>query len=187
MNCVIVNEKRFFVVFLGSPWVVLSRSFLEFCIFGWDNLPRTLLMYSTNVILPQEVYFHSVICNSPQFKNTTVNANLRFFAWDEPPKIEPHFLTASDYREMVKSGAAFARQFGKDEPVLDMIDRTILLRSHNRATPGAWCRGKKSWFMDQCSEWGDVNVIKPGPRAKKFGELINQLVDEWRTQSDVCT
>ncbi|XP_051149554.1 beta-glucuronosyltransferase GlcAT14A-like [Andrographis paniculata] len=176
-----------FRVFTGSPWVVLSRSFLEFCIFGWDNLPRTLLMYSTNVVLPQEVYFHSVICNSPQFKNTTVNTDLRFLSWDVPPKMEPHFLTPSDYRDMVKSGAAFATRFEKDGPVLDMIDREILLRGRNRATPGAWCRGQKSWFMDPCSEWGDVNVVKPGPWVIKFRESMNQLLADWNTKSNVCT
>lgn len=172
--------------FPGSPWVVLSRSFLEFCIFGWDNLPRTLLMYFNNVVLSQEVYFHTVICNSQEFKNTTVNADLRYFVWDEPPKMEPHVLSTSDYEEMVKSGAAFARQFEKDGAVLGMIDRNILKRGHNRATPGEWCRGRKNWFMDPCSQWGDVNVVKPGPRAKKFGESIDKLLDNRTESSDTC-
>ncbi|GFP83499.1 xylosyltransferase 1 [Phtheirospermum japonicum] len=185
------TEKRpmpdAFKIFTGSPWVVLSRSFLEYCIFGWDNLPRTLLMYFTNVVLSQEVYFHSVICNSDEFKNTTVNADLRYFVWDDPPRMEPHFLTASDYGEMVKSGSAFARQFEKDGPVLDMIDRKVLLRARNRATPGAWCTGRKSWFMDPCSQWGDVNVVKPGPQAKKFGESIDKLLDDLNSPSNTCT
>lgn len=170
----------------GSPWVVLSRSFLEFCIFGWDNLPRTLLMYFNNVVLSQEVYFHTVICNSPEFKNTTVNADLRYFVWDEPPKMEPHVLSTSDYEEMVKSGAAFARQFEKDGAVLDMIDRNILNRGSNRVTPGTWCRGRNSWFTDPCSQWGDVNVVKPGHRAKKFGESIDKLLDNRNENSDTC-
>ncbi|KAL0372694.1 UNVERIFIED_CONTAM: Beta-glucuronosyltransferase GlcAT14A [Sesamum calycinum] len=185
------TEKRpmpdAFRVFAGSPWVVLSRSFLEFCVFGWDNLPRTLLMYFTNVVLPQEVYFHSVICNSPEFKNTTVNADLRYFVWDDPPKMEPHFLNTTDYDEMVKSGAVFARQFGKDEPVLDMIDRNILMRGRNRATPGAWCTGRKSWLMDPCSQWDDVNVVKPGPQAKMLEESLNRLLEDWKSQSNTCT
>ncbi|PIN14723.1 Branching enzyme [Handroanthus impetiginosus] len=185
------TEKRpmpdAFRVFTGSPWVVLSRSFVEFCVFGWDNLPRTLLMYVTNVVLSQEVYFHSVICNSPEFKNTTVNADLRYFVWDDPPKMEPHFLNTSDYDEMIKSGAAFARQFEKDRPVLDMIDRNILNRGRNRVTPGAWCRGRRSWWIDPCSQWGDVNVVKPGPQAKKFGESIDKLLDDWNSQSNSCT
>ncbi|KAL2546043.1 Core-2/I-branching beta-1 [Forsythia ovata] len=185
------TEKRpmpdAFKVFTGSPWVILSRPFLEFCVLGWDNLPRTLLMYSTNAVLPQEVYFHSVICNSPEFKNTTVNGDLRYVAWDSPPKMEPLFLNTSNYEEMVQSGAGFARQFAKNEPVLDMIDSKILKRGRNRATPGAWCTGRKSWLMDPCSQWGDVNVLKPGPQEKKFGESINRLLDDWKSQSNSCS
>ncbi|XP_058184604.1 beta-glucuronosyltransferase GlcAT14A [Rhododendron vialii] len=184
------TEKRptpdAFRVFTGSQWVILSRRFLEFCVLGWDNLPRTLLMYSNNVILPQEVYFHSVICNALEFKNTTVNSDLRYMIWDNPPKMDPLFLNTSDYNQMVQSGAAFARQFYKDNPVLDMIDEKILKRGRNRAAPGAWCTGRKSWWMDPCSQWGDVNVLKAGPEAKKFHESITSLLDDLNTQSNQC-
>ncbi|PPD81034.1 hypothetical protein GOBAR_DD22034 [Gossypium barbadense] len=171
----------------GSPWVVLSRSFLEFCLFGWDNLPRTLLMYFNNVMLSEESYFHSVICNTPEFKNTTVNGDLRYMIWDSPPKTEPHFLNDSDYDQMAQSGAAFARQFQKDDPVLDMIDEKILKCGRNRAVPGAWCTGRRSWWVDPCSQWGDVNVLKPGPQAKKLEETILNLLDDWNSQSNQCT
>lgn len=143
-------------------------------------------MYSTNIVLSQEVYFHSVICNSPEFKNTTVNGDLRYFVWDDPPKMEPHVLSTSDYEGMVNSGAAFARQFEKEAAVLDMIDRNILKREGKRATPGAWCRGQKTWWTDPCSEWGDVNVVRAGPQAKKLGDTIDRLVDNWNLKSDTC-
>ncbi|XAR52490.1 hypothetical protein NMG60_11020606 [Bertholletia excelsa] len=184
------TEKRplpdAFKVFTGSPWVTLSRSFLQFCIFGWDNLPRTLLMYSNNIILPQEVYFHSVICNSPEFKNTTVNNDLRYMIWDNPPKMEPRYLNTSNYNPMIESGAAFGRQFYKDDPILDMVDQKILKRGRYRVAPGAWCRGRKSWWMDPCSQWGDVNVLKPGPQAKKFQEAIMGLLDDLNIHSNQC-
>ncbi|KAF1880386.1 hypothetical protein Lal_00011444 [Lupinus albus] len=171
----------------SSPWVVLSRSFLEFCIFGWDNLPRMLLMYFTNVKLPQEGYFHSVICNAPEFRNTTVNGDLRYMIWDDPPKMEPLFLNASVYVQMAGSGAAFARQFEVDNHVLDMIDDKILRRGRNRATPGAWCTGRKSWWMDPCSQWGDVNILKPGPQAKKLEGSISSLLDDLTSsQTNQC-
>lgn len=181
------TEKRpmpdAFTVFTGSPWVILSRSFLEYCVFGWDNLPRTLLMYVNNVILSQEVYFHTVICNSPEFKNTTVNTDLRYMVWDNPPKMEPHFLDTSYYEQMSQSGAAFARQFQKNDAVLDIIDEKILKRGRNRAAPGGWCTGRKSWFTDPCSQWGDdVNVLKPGHQLKKFEMSLNNL----NSQSNQC-
>ncbi|KAK2971077.1 hypothetical protein RJ640_022632 [Escallonia rubra] len=172
--------------FSGSQWVILSRSFLEYCILGWDNLPRTLLMYVNNMILSQEVYFHSVICNSPEFKNTTVNGDLRYMVWDNPPRMEPHSLNLSDYDEMIQSGAAFGTQFEKNDAVLDMVDEKILKRGRNRAAPGAWCTGRKSWLMDPCTQWGDVNVLKPGPRVKKLEESVSSLLDDWKSQSNQC-
>ncbi|GAU24296.1 hypothetical protein TSUD_48840 [Trifolium subterraneum] len=184
------TEKRktpdAFKLFTGSPWVTLSRPFLEFCIFGWDNLPRTLLMYFTNVKLSQEGYFHSVICNAPEFKNTTVNGDLRYMIWDNPPKMEPLFLNTSVYNMMAESGAAFARQFEANDRVLDMIDTKILKRSGNRAAPGAWCTGRRSWWVDRCSQWGDVNILKPGPQAKKLEASISSLLDDWAAQTNQC-
>ncbi|KAJ9708356.1 hypothetical protein PVL29_000413 [Vitis rotundifolia] len=184
------TEKRptpdSFKFFTGSPWVILNRSFLEFCILGWDNLPRTLLMYFTNVILSDEGYFHSVICNSPEFRNTTVNNDLRYVIWDSPPKMEPHFLNVSDYDQTVQSGAAFARQFKKDDPVLNMIDEKILKRGRNRVVPGAWCTGRKSWWMDPCSNWGDANVLRPGPQARKLEESVTNLLEDSNSQSNQC-
>lgn len=143
-------------------------------------------MYFTNVILSQESYFHSVICNSPEFKNTTVNSDLRYMIWDNPPRMEPHFLNVSDFGQMIQSGAAFSRQFEKDDPVLNLIDEKILKRRRKQPVPGAWCSGRRSWWMDPCSQWGDVNILKPGPQAKTFGESITNLLDDWNSQSNQC-
>ncbi|MFS8021977.1 putative glycosyl transferase, family 14 [Helianthus anomalus] len=170
----------------GSPWVILSRSFLEYCVFAWDNLPRTLLMYVNNVALAQEVYFHTVICNTPEFKNTTINADLRYMVWDNPPKMEPLFLNKSNYDQMVQSGAAFARQFAKNDPVLDMVDSKILKRSGNRPALGAWCTARQGWFVDPCSQWDDVNVLSPGNRGKKFEESLKNLVDDSGSETNQC-
>lgn len=153
---------------------------------GWDNLPRTLLLYFTNVLLSQEAYFHSVLCNSPEFQNTTVNSDLRYIEWDDPPGMEPHFLNMSNYNKMAESGVPFARQFHRDDRVLDRIDEKILKRRYNRVAPGAWCSARNRWWMDPCSQWGNVNVVKPGPQADKFGALVERLVAEWKSQSRSC-
>jgi len=143
-------------------------------------------MYFTNVKLSQEGYFHSVICNAPEFKNTTVNGDLRYIVWDNPPKMEPLFLNASFYDQMVESGAAFARQFHLNNPVLDMIDEKILHRGSHRATPGMWCTGRRSWWVDPCSQWGDVNLVEPGPQAKNLEGSVANLLDGWNSQTNQC-
>ena len=92
------NDYLFFSLLnVGSSWVVLARPFLEFCIWGWDNLPRTLLMYYTNFLSSTEGYFHTVICNSKDFQNTTVNHDLRFMMWDNPPRQDPLNLTSQNF------------------------------------------------------------------------------------------
>lgn len=165
--------------------MILNRSFIEFCILGWDNLPRTLLLYFTNVMISQEGYFHSVICNSNEFKNTTINSDLRYMKWDVPPQMDPRYLNSSDYDDIEMSGAPFARQFRKNDPVLNKIDEKILRRTYG-AVPGAWCSGQRSFWADPCSKWRNVNIIRPGPRAEKFEMLMKSYFEEWHLNSSSC-
>lgn len=170
-----VTEKRSmptaFKMFTGSAWMALSRKFVEFMIWGWDNLPRTLLMYHANIISTPEFYFHTVICNSPEFRNTTVNSDLHYISWDNPPKQHPRSLGLRDFRKMVQSNAPFARKFRKNDPVLDKIDRELLGRNISGVTPGGWCIGKQN---DPCSVVGDKTYFKPGPGSKRLGQLISR-------------
>uniref|UniRef100_A0A0D9WCX8 Uncharacterized protein n=1 Tax=Leersia perrieri TaxID=77586 RepID=A0A0D9WCX8_9ORYZ len=175
-----------YVSFIGSPWVILNRRFIEYCILGWENLPRILLMYFNNVILPQEGYFHTVICNSLEFRNFTVNNDLRYKAWDDPSQTEPVFLDMTHYDKMVDSGAPFARRFRENEPLLDKIDGNILGRWGQGPVPGAWCSGRKSWFSDPCSQWSDVNMVRPGPQAIKLRQYINESLEEAEFGSKSC-
>ncbi|KAM3249299.1 beta-glucuronosyltransferase GlcAT14B [Capsicum annuum] len=75
-----------FKLFTGSAWTILSRAFVGYCIWGWDNLPRNLLMYYSNFVSSPEGYFHTVICNAPEFTSTVLNHDLHYISWDVPPK-----------------------------------------------------------------------------------------------------
>ncbi|KAB1216601.1 Xylosyltransferase 2 [Morella rubra] len=154
----------------GSAWMVLSRSFVEYCIWGWDNLPRTLLMYYTNFVSSPEGYFQTVICNVPEFAKTAVNHDLHYISWDIPPQQHPHTLSLNDTTKMITSSAAFARKFKQDDPVLDKIDKDILRRKNGSFTPGGWCSGKP-----KCSEVGNLNKLKPGPGAQRLRHLVARL------------
>lgn len=164
-------------LWLGSAWVILTRSFVEYCIWGWDNFPRTLLMYYTNFVSSPEGYFHTVICNSEEFRSTAIGHDLHYIAWDTPPKQHPISLTLKDFNKMVNSSAPFARKFRKDDPVLDKIDKELLGRT-NRFAPGAWCNGSSSDRADPCSVVGDDSVFRPGPGANRLHELMNKLLSE---------
>ncbi|RRT51028.1 hypothetical protein B296_00051355 [Ensete ventricosum] len=161
----------------GSAWVMLTRNFLEYCIWGWENLPRVLLMYYVNFISSPEGYFHTVICNSDWFKNTSISHDLHYIAWDRPPKQHPRYLSTKDFNKMVKSGMPFARKFGKGDPVLDKIDRELLGRSDGQFTPGGWC-SQRSDGAEQCLSRGDESKFLPGLGAERLQQLMKKLMSQ---------
>ncbi|XP_073278811.1 beta-glucuronosyltransferase GlcAT14B-like [Primulina huaijiensis] len=165
-----------FKLFTGSAWMALSRSFIDYCIWGWDNLPRTVLMYYANFISSPEGYFHTVVCNAHEFRNTTVNSDLHFISWDNPPKQHPHYLTRQHMQRMVDSNAPFARKFPRDDPVLDRIDAELLFRNQDMLVPGGWCVGGRENGTDPCSVVGNVTVLRPTAGAKRLENMINSLL-----------
>ncbi|XP_057514918.1 beta-glucuronosyltransferase GlcAT14A-like [Actinidia eriantha] len=182
-----------FRIFGGSPWMILSKAFMEYCVQGWDNLPRKLLMYFTNVAFPLKLYFHTVICNSPEFQNTTVDNNLWYVIWDATTG-KPLKLNISDYYKMVSSEAIFARPFREGDPVLYELDKNVLNRPQDGVVPGKWCldRGMNVSIdssitrKDNCSSWGDINVIEPGLHGLKLGTFFSNLGTERRLRAKHC-
>ncbi|XP_077210257.1 beta-glucuronosyltransferase GlcAT14A-like [Tasmannia lanceolata] len=180
-----VRQKRevptAFKLFTGSAWMCLSRAFVEYCVWGWDNLPRTLLMYYTNFISSPEGYFQTVICNVPEFASTAVNHDLHYIAWDVPPKQHPHTLTLNDMTKMIGSNVPFARKFKRDDAVLDKIDNELLGRKNGSFTPGGWCSGDPL-----CSNVGDSTLLKPGPGAQKLAKLMDVIVRSSKFTENQC-
>ncbi|RDY06673.1 Beta-glucuronosyltransferase GlcAT14A, partial [Mucuna pruriens] len=175
-----------FKLFTGSAWMALSKSFIDYCIWGWDNLPRTVLMYYANFISSPEGYFHTVICNAQEFRNTTVNSDLHFISWDNPPKQHPHYLTVADMGGMISSNAPFARKFHREDPVLDKIDAELLSRGPGMTVPGGWCIGRRENGTDPCSEIGDTTVLRPGPGSKRLETLISSLLSNEKFRPRQC-
>nr|XP_043608339.1 beta-glucuronosyltransferase GlcAT14A-like [Erigeron canadensis]XP_043608340.1 beta-glucuronosyltransferase GlcAT14A-like [Erigeron canadensis] len=166
-----------FNLFTGSAWVMVTRAFMEYCIWGLDNFPRTVLMYYTNFVSSPEGYFHTVICNTEEFTKTVISHDLHYIAWDYPPKQHPRYLTIKDFDKMVNSSAPFARKFPKDDIVLDKIDKELLGRTH-RFGQGAWCAGGLDHGSDPCLVRGDDSVFRPGPGATRLTRLFHQLLSE---------
>ncbi|EPS63808.1 hypothetical protein M569_10975 [Genlisea aurea] len=168
------KEKRSlpasFKLFMGSALMILSRSFLEFCIWGWDNLPRTLLMYYTNTLSSEEAYFHTVACNHRDYQNTTVNHSMRYVRWDEPPREEPANLTARDFDGMVGSGAPFGHSIPENDPLLDLIDRKLLLLLTDKEKRNP----------------GDGVVVRPHSGSKRLEKLVVTLLDSHNFRSRQC-
>ncbi|KAJ9168622.1 hypothetical protein P3X46_020122 [Hevea brasiliensis] len=162
-----------FKIFGGSPWLILTRDLMEYCVKGWDNLPRKLIMYFSNVAYPIEFYFHTVICNSPEFQNTTVNTELRYNILEDP-----------NFNKILDGGAAaaFARPFKEGDSELNRIDKMILNRLPDGVVPGNWClsqgmnvnyRESKNWKL--CLTWSNIDYVKPGPFALKLALSFSEL------------
>lgn len=165
-----------FKLYTGSAWTILSRSFAEYCIIGWENLPRTLLLYYTNFVSSPEGYFQTVICNSEEYKNTTVNHDLHYITWDIPPKQHPRSLGPKDYRRMVLSNRPFARKFKNNNPALNKIDRDLLRRRNGQYfSAGGWCSNDndRGCLNLQVEKYG---VLKPGTGARRLRTFLKKLV-----------
>lgn len=175
-----------FKLFTGSAWMALSRPFIDYCIWGWDNLPRTVLMYYANFLSSPEGYFHTVVCNAPEFRNTTVNSDLHYISWDNPPKQHPHYLNLDHFQKMVDSNAPFARKFPRQDPVLDRIDSELLFRGKGMLVPGGWCTGSGENGTDPCSEIGNITFLKPTAGAKRLENLISSLLSNEKFRPRQC-
>lgn len=175
-----------FKLFTGSAWTMLSRPFMEYLLWGWDNLPRIVLMYYANFLSTPEGYFHTVICNAEEFRNTTVNHDLHFISWDNPPKQHPHVLTLKDYKSMVDSNASFARKFRRNEPVLDKIDSELLGRKVDGFVPGSWFDGGDANSTISQYILRNITSLRPGPGAQRMKSLISSLLSDKDFGSKHC-
>ncbi|KAL3506305.1 hypothetical protein ACH5RR_031687 [Cinchona calisaya] len=171
-----------FRLFMGSSSAILSRKFIEFCILGIDNLPRTVLMYLANTPSSHSVYFPTILCNSRKFNRTTINHNLQYVSLNS--RKEPYLLNSSYYNDLVQSGAAFASRFLPDDPILHRLDQEILHRGPGKPVPGGWCLGDSG--LDACKVWGDADVLRPGPGAKRLEKHLLELLSEGALRSQQC-
>ncbi|RDX82986.1 Beta-glucuronosyltransferase GlcAT14B, partial [Mucuna pruriens] len=160
-------------VFTGSSFSILSRSFMEFCILGEDNLPRLLLMYFANTPSSLSNYFPTVLCNSRQFNRTVINQNL-LYAISDGHRNDLRPLNSTDFDDMIRSGAIFAQKFQKDDPVLDLIDQKLLGRSPGSVVPGGWCLGEPG--NSTCLTWGDAKILRPGTGSQRLEKAIVELL-----------
>lgn len=174
-----------FRLFSGSSFSILSRSLIEFCILGTDNLPRTLLMYCSNTPYSLQNYFPTIVCNSHEFKRTVINDNLQYIASNKSSTNKPHQLSSEEFDAMIESGAVFATEFASDNPVLDRIDQEILERSPKEIVPGGWCLGDPG--NSTCAVWGDADILRPGPGAKRLEKHIVEILSNGGFHTHQCT
>lgn len=85
---------------------------------------------------------------------------------------------------MIHSGAAFARRFEPDDPVLDLIDQKVLNRSPRSVVPGGWCLGEPG--NSTCLTWGDAKILRPGTGSRRLEKAIVELLSNGTFRSRRC-
>ncbi|CAH8373694.1 unnamed protein product [Eruca vesicaria subsp. sativa] len=164
----------------GPSFSILSRNFIEHCVLGTDNFPRTLLMYLSNTPASLSNYFPTILCNSNLFKKTIINNNLLYLPSNDTSKETPHHLDPKEFTDMVESGAAFARVSSHDDPILDRIDHELLGRTHGEVVPGGWCLGDAGDNRSLCSVWGDSGILRPGSGSERLERRVVELLsNDW--------
>ncbi len=106
----------------GSMWFCLTKKHVDF-ILGFLENKSDLLDFFKHTLIPDELFFHTIIMNSP-LKNTVFNDNLRYIDWTKKGVSLPATLTVEDRDNLLTSPKLFARKFDieLDEQILDLID-----------------------------------------------------------------
>lgn len=122
-------KRRFpsgFEPFGGSQWWCLSRACLEYVNSFIPQNPQ-LINYLKYVYVPDEIFFQTIILNSP-FKDKVSNDHLRYMDWENPNPNVPATLCKGDFEKLSNSSKLFARKFDltRDPEILDLIDQKIL-------------------------------------------------------------
>ncbi len=121
-------KRRFprgFTPFGGSAHWCLSRDCADY-INNFIKHNRAFVNFFKFAVLPEEIFFQTVILNSP-FKDRVTNDDLRYIRWPENSD-HPLVLRKGDFEDIARSSGLFARKFDitVDAEVLDLIDQKLL-------------------------------------------------------------
>ncbi len=134
----------------GSQWWMLTRECVQYCLDFLENNFQFRMFYRFTDS-PDEMVFQTIILNSP-FADSAVNYrqyrdnrqrviseiltrplgfcpyNYRYIDWYSPQRGLPAILNDTNFEEMVRSNALFARKFDPriSHSLLDRIDRELL-------------------------------------------------------------
>ncbi|QLE58466.1 beta-1,6-N-acetylglucosaminyltransferase [Nostoc sp. TCL26-01] len=121
-------QRRFpvnFEPFGGSQWWCLSKECIHYINSFITNKPQ-YVNYFQYVFIPDEVFFQTIIANSP-FRQNVVNDDLRFIDWEHHNPTPPAVLDKGYFAQLVNSPQLFARKFDitRDANILDLIDQHL--------------------------------------------------------------
>lgn len=126
----ILRPKRKFLPgyqpFGGAQWWCLQRRCLEHVIHTVRCRPD-ILRYFSAVRIPDELFFHTLLLNSP-LRQSIINRKLTYVDWDGPPY--PRVLRSDDLPSLTASDCFFARKFDMtvDIKVMESLASTLSIK-----------------------------------------------------------
>lgn len=110
----------------GSTYWSLSREALSYTFGFMKNNPGYLKRFKYT-FCAEEIFFQTILLNSP-LKEKIINNNLRFIIWENRNGNFPANLDTTDYDNIKKSEALFARKFEypASTGLLSLIKRDLL-------------------------------------------------------------
>jgi hypothetical protein len=126
--CLFLPKRKFpnnWTPYYGSQWWSMPRDVFTKVIKYIDK-DESYLKYHSYSLIPDELFFQSIVLNIIENKEWIINDNYRYIVWQEENN-SPNILTTSDLPNMKISTALFARKFDseKDTKILDLIDSDL--------------------------------------------------------------
>jgi Core-2/I-Branching enzyme len=109
--------------FGGGAYWCFARPLVDY-VQRFVTTSRDYVRFFEHVLIPDELFFQTLIMNSP-LRDSVVNDNLRYLDWSREPA--PAVLGVGDLDRMLGSEKLFARKFDEtvDRDVLDRLDEAI--------------------------------------------------------------
>lgn len=127
--CVLFLPKRKFPFgwqpYYGSQWWSMSKEAYSKALKFLDN-DRKYFQYHKYSLLPDEMFFQSLLLNLYDGSTTIINNNYRYIEWSENSN-SPNVLTSKDLKKLINCSALFARKFdiNVDVSVVDELKKCI--------------------------------------------------------------
>lgn len=108
----------------GSQWWCITTECATY-ILKFLRCNQLYEEYFERCLIPDEIFFNTLILNSP-FKENIMNNNLKYIDWRGTP--HPCILTMEDWQYIVQSESLWARKFvdsGEGSNILDRLEKHI--------------------------------------------------------------
>jgi hypothetical protein len=113
----------------GSQWFCLPKRHVDHVLELTKQHPEIVAFFK-RALIPDELFFQTILMNSPYREEIKVDDNLRFIDWNKRCVPLPATMLSEDLERILGTGKLFARKFdpAMDGTVLDKLDGHLSLR-----------------------------------------------------------